>query len=177
MAVGQDDSEVSFTAFVDETARALQRSAWLLTGDWSLAQDLVQVALLKTWARWDHIDRRAAHGYVRRVVMTTFLGWRTRKWSSEVPTEWLPDRSGDRDDFLGVDQRMAIAAELLRLPHRQRAAIVLRYFDDLSETATAQAMGCSVGSVKTHTSRALVALRKTSAISRLQSTDALYKDR
>ena len=145
-----------FSAFVRASQRSLLRTAWLLTGDWGSAEDLVQTALTKTWQRWDRIDPDAAHGYVRKVMLTSFLGWRARRWTGEVALGWVPDRQTDAPDS---DTRQAVLTVLRGLPRQQRAVVVLRYFDDLTERATADALGCSVGTVKSHTARALAALR------------------
>jgi len=133
----------SFVDFVRERSPELLRSAWLLTGDWHLAHDLVQTALEKSWPRW---GRRVEHpdAYVRRVMLTTYLSWRRRRWTAEVPTEELPEGSSGADDG---DVRLALLGVLASLSPRQRAVIVLRYFDDLSEDATAEVLGCSVGTV------------------------------
>ena len=144
----------AFAEFVRDRSPELLRSAWLLTGDWHAAHDLVQTALEKSWPRW---GRRIEHpeAYVRRVMLTTYLSWRRRKWSGEVPTAALPDGSTAVDP----DLRMALLAVLGRLTSRQRAVIVLRYFDDLPEAETAGLLGCSVGTVKSHASRGLQELR------------------
>jgi RNA polymerase sigma-70 factor (sigma-E family) len=152
--------EAGFTAFVDDASRGLLRTAWLLTGDWSSAEDLVQATLVKVWARWDSIDRAAAHGYVRRVMLTTFLGWRARRWSGETPTESLPERATDHDALRQVELRALLLPALLALPRQQRAVVVLRYFDDLTEASTAEVLGCSIGTVKSHAARALNTLRQ-----------------
>lgn len=155
-----------FSEFVRRSSCGLQRTAWLLTADWSTAEDLVQVSLAKTWARWDTIRRNeAADLYTRRVMMTTFLGWRRRRWVAEVPLGWLPDRAERGDPFDDADVRAALVAAVQRLPRRQRAVVVLRYFDDLSEQATAAALGCTVGTVKSQSSRALKTLRTMPGLS------------
>jgi RNA polymerase sigma-70 factor (sigma-E family) len=153
------DGRAEFSAFMRDASPGLQRTAWLLTGDWSLAEDLVQTALVKTWRRWARIDPAAAHGYVRRVLMTTFLAWRSRKWTGELSTDRLPDVVASQDVYQQIDLRRALQAALLDLPRQQRAVVVLRYFDDLTEVGTAAVLGCSVGTVKSHASRALNALR------------------
>ena len=151
-----------FREFVDAHSRALLRAGWLLTGDWAGAEDLVQTALAAAWRRWD----RAAvspEGYVRAIMTTTYLGWRRRRWVGERPTDVLPDRAGS-DAYAEVDARHAVLDCLAVLSRQQRAAVVLRYFADLSEAQTAAAMGCSVGAVKSHTARALARLRDEPAL-------------
>lgn len=153
------DDQAEFSAFVTASSRSLQRAAWLLTGDWSAAEDLVQAALVKTWTRWDRIDHAAAHAYARQVLMTTFLGWRARRWTGEVALGWIPEYADDRDVLTQLDLRAALVAALLKLPRQQRAVVVLRYFEDLTEAATAKTLGCSVGTIKSQASRALARLR------------------
>jgi RNA polymerase sigma-70 factor (sigma-E family) len=156
------DEPEGFAEFVRASSRELLRTGWLLTGNWASAQDLVQTALAKTWPRWDVVDAAAASAYVRRVMVTTFLAWRRRRWSGELPVEELPD--GDPsgvDAFAQADLAVSVRAALLDLPPRQRAVIVLRYFLDLTEVATAAALDCSVPTVKTHSARALATLRAT----------------
>lgn len=159
------EDEEAFSAFVRARSGDLQRMAWLLTGDWALAQDLVQSSLVKTWQRWRSIRRQdAPEVYVRRVLMTTFLAWRRRRWVSEIAVGWFAE-DGDRADVAAdVVQRAAVVAALGRLPKQQRAVVVLRYFADLSEQATAEALGCGVGTVKSQTSRALTSLRSNGAL-------------
>jgi RNA polymerase sigma-70 factor (sigma-E family) len=158
---------VSFATFMRESSRSLQRTAWLLTGDWAAAEDLTQSALVKTWQRWESIDPAAAHAYTRRVMVTTFLGWRSRRWVGEVALGWLPERHGVADQFDDVDVRETLMSALLMLPRQQRAVVVLRYFTDLSEAATAEMLGCSVGTVKSHATRALTSLRAAPGLATL----------
>jgi RNA polymerase sigma-70 factor (sigma-E family) len=159
------EDEEEFSAFVRSRSGELQRMAWLLTGDWSTSQDLVQSSLAKTWQRWPSIRRRdAPEAYVRQVMMTTFLGWRRRRWMGEIALGWLPEPADPDDVAATVVQHEAVVAALRRLPKQQRAVIVLRYFADLSERATADTLRCSVGTVKSHASRALGALRSNDAL-------------
>lgn len=149
-----------FREFVATRSRSLLRTGWLLTGDWHTAQDLVQTALAKTWPRWEGLTRRdQPELYVRRVMVNTYATWWRRRWRGEVPAEALPDSPTVHDDFAQVDLRHAVRAALAGLPRRQRAVVVLRYFDDLTEPQTAQVLGCSVGTVKSQTAKALAKLR------------------
>jgi RNA polymerase sigma-70 factor (sigma-E family) len=145
----------AFSDFVRGRSPDLLRSAWLLTGDWHTAHDLVQAALERTWPRWgkriDHPD-----AYVRRVMLTTYLSWRRRRWTAELPTAELPETGGAAEPS---DLRLSLLAALATLTRQQRAVVVLRYFEDLSEAETAVALGCSVGTVKAHASRGLQQLR------------------
>ena len=149
---------LSVEEFIDRNSRLLLRSAWLLTGNWASAEDLVQTSLLQSWLHWDSIKADAPDFYVRRVVMNTFLSGQRRRWTREQPMAELPDRAGV-DELTSGELRHVIWRALSKLPARQRAVVVLRYFNDLSETQTAHVLGCSVGTVKSQTSRALARLR------------------
>jgi RNA polymerase sigma-70 factor (sigma-E family) len=151
-----------FREFVDANSRALLRAAWLLTGDWSAAEDLVQTALAAAWPRWTSIDSPGA--YVRRAMTTTYLRWTRRRWTGEIATESLPEHAVEDEHS---ESRQVLLSALATLPQQQRAAIVLRYFADQSEAETAAAMGCSVGAVKSHTSRAVAKLRTLPAVAAL----------
>jgi RNA polymerase sigma-70 factor (sigma-E family) len=136
-----------FREFVGARSGALVRSAWLLTGDEAEAEDLVQTALAKTWSRWSGVVRQdAPEAYVRRVMLSTFLTWRRRRWRGELSVAVVPERPDPRDAFAGVDLRPSVQAALRGLPPRQRAVVVLRFFDDFTEAQTADLLGCSVGS-------------------------------
>ena len=149
----------AFDVMVDAHGRALLRTAFLLTGDPHLAHDLLQTALVKTWTRWGSIrDDEAGPAYVRAVMVTTNVAWWRRKWRAEVPTYDLPDQAG-ADAYDGVHARDEIGRALAGLTPRQRAAVVLRFYEDLPEAEVAAILGCSVGTVKSTTSRALATLR------------------
>jgi RNA polymerase sigma-70 factor (sigma-E family) len=146
----------AFDALVDVRAASLLRTAYLLTGDWGLAEDLLQTALVKTWFRWDRVHDKEA--YVRQVMARTYATWWRRKWRGELATGELPDVPA-RDAYDDVDSRHALRRALAELPPRQRAIVVLRFYEDLSEAQVASLLGCSVGTVKSTASRALVRLR------------------
>lgn len=149
-----------FRDFVVARSPALVRSAWLLTGNEATAQDLVQTALAKVWVRWARVTRHdAPEAYTRRVMVSTFLTWNRRRWHGEIAVASLPDRAATHDAFAEVDLRSLVAQALRALPSRQRAVVVLRFFDDLTEVQVADALGCSVGTVKSQTSKALNWLR------------------
>lgn len=152
---------MSFEEFVAARSGALWRSAWLLTGDAQKAEDLLQTALVKAWRNWGSIARDGAvEGYVRRALVTTYTDWWRRKWRVEVPTETLPEQAaGSGADQISV--RYDVLSALAQLSRGQRAVVVLRYFDDLTEQQTAEALGCSVGTVKSQAARALKALRSS----------------
>jgi RNA polymerase sigma-70 factor (sigma-E family) len=159
------NDEAEFSAFVRARSAELQRIAWLLTGDWSTAEDLVQSALTKTWQRWESVQRRdAPEVYVRRVMVRTFLAWRRRRWVGEIAAGWLPDVASSDDLPTNLAQQDLVARALHQLPKQQRAVVVLRYYTDLSEQATAETLRCSVGTVKTHAFRALATLRSNPAL-------------
>jgi RNA polymerase sigma-70 factor (sigma-E family) len=156
VAVAPSSAE-RFDAFVAARGSALWRSAWLLTGDRHLAEDLVQTALAKAWPKWKGIeDEGRFEAYVRRTLFTTYVAWWRRKWNGERPTEHPPEQPTPAvDTDLGRDLLTAMAG----LPRMQRAVVVCRWFEDLSEAETAERLGIAVGTVKSHGSRALAALR------------------
>lgn len=146
-----------FSGFVAARSGALLRTAFLLSGNWASAEDLLQASLAKTWRSWSRVSDRP-DAYVRAVMVNTYVSWRRRRWHGETPTSDLPDVVvGDRTTE--VDEREALWLALRRLPRRQRAVVVLRYFDDLTEAQTAVMLGISVGTVKSQCSKALAALR------------------
>ncbi len=150
-----------FAQFVEVRQRALQRTAWLLTGDWALAEDLVQTALARSWPRWERIRRRDdPEIYVRRVMVNTWAGWNRRRWRAEQPTGAMPDCEAAGDLAADVTARMAVRSALESLSARQRAVLVLRVFDDLSEAQVAQVLDCAVGTVKSTMAKAVARLRE-----------------
>lgn len=159
---------VGFREFVDGRSTTLLRAGWLLTGNWTSAEDLVQTALMAVWPRWTQLSGDP-EAYVRKVMLTTFLRWNRRRWTGEMPTASLTDRGSTADVFDRVDDSRALIGALALLPARQRAAVMLRYFLDLSEAQTAEAMGCAPGTVKSHTAKALSRLRTTPGLSDLLS--------
>jgi RNA polymerase sigma-70 factor (sigma-E family) len=136
----------------------LLRSAWLLTGDWHRAEDLVQTVLARAYGRWSRIRAGTPDAYLRAMLATTYLSWWRRKWRGEIPYGELPEQPG-QDRNHDVELRHSVGAALARLPDRQRAVLMLRYHGDLTEAATADALGISVGTVKSYTARALATLR------------------
>jgi RNA polymerase sigma-70 factor (sigma-E family) len=154
---GHRVEQPSFEDFVTARSRHLQRTAYLLTRDHYLAQDLVQTTYAKVWPRWSRIGDDP-EAYVRRTMFNTYTSWWRRKWRGETPTEEVPD-DGCPGDQSQIDDRAGLMAALGRLPARQRAVVVLRYFEDLSELETARLLNCSPGNVKSQASRALSKLR------------------
>lgn len=150
----------SFEAFVAERSTALLRTAYLLTGDRGHAEDLLQTALVKTYRHWHRlVNREDPTAFVRRVLVTTHAGWRRRLRVSEFVSA-TPLLRGETDGGLDAGERQDMVAALAQLPPRMRAVLVLRYWEDLSEAGTAEALGCSVNTVKTHTTRGLARLRE-----------------
>lgn len=150
-------SDAEFTEFVQASWPALYRTAYLLLGDRAEAEDLVQTALAKTYASWSKVrDLGAAPGYARTTLVNTAASWFRRKsWRNERPTETLPEGSHTSDPT----DRPAVLDALALLPTRQRAVIVLRYYEDLTVAQTAEALGVTDGTVKSQTSDALDRLR------------------
>lgn len=152
-----------FDAFVAGRGDALWRTAWLLTGDAQRAEDLVQTALGKSWPAWERVARSdgSFEAYVRKVMFTTYVAWWRRRWNGERPTENVPEHpSVEEPAGLRHDLDRALAS----LPRGQRAVVVLRYVEDLTERQTAEVLGISVGTVKSQAARALAALRASPAL-------------
>lgn len=157
--VRNKDEDPEFSDFVAARSRSLLRTAFLLTGDHQLAEDLVQTALTKTYLAWGRIsDKGAAEAYVRRTMLTTHTSWWRRRSNSETPVQLFPDQGYDTS-FEHSDERARLWAHLQSLPPRQRAVVVLRFYEDLSAVESAHLLNCSVGTIKSQTSRALSTLR------------------
>ena len=162
-----------FAQFVEARRRALLRTAWLLTGDWALAEDLVQTALVRSWPRWERIWRRGdPEMYVRRVMVNTWAGWRRRRWRAEHPSGAVPDSRAAGDLAAEAALRVAVRGALGSLSDRQRAVLVLRVFDDLSEAQVAEVLGCAVGTVKSTMARAVARLREDPRLGELLEREA-----
>jgi RNA polymerase sigma-70 factor (sigma-E family) len=148
-----------FRDYVTTRSGSLLRSAYLLTGNRADAEDLVQAALAKTYLAWDRIeDRRALDGYVRRAMINTHISWWRRRRLEEYPTDELPDQVV-ADHASASDLAETLRRAVDRLPQRMRAAVVLRYFEDMTEAEVADALGVSLGTVKSTVSRAVAKLR------------------
>ena len=152
---------MTFEEFAVARLGAVQRFAAVLTGDRALAEDVVQEVLIRAHGRWEAIarlDRPEAH--VRKMIVNEYLSWRRRSWrlvpsgtGTEVDGRLTPDPAA------GHAEREALLAELARLPNRQRAVLVLRYYEGLSDSEIAEALGCATGTVRGYASRALALLR------------------
>ncbi|MBW3646174.1 MAG: SigE family RNA polymerase sigma factor [Actinobacteria bacterium] len=154
------DTDDEFREFVRARSSALLRTSYLLAGgDWALAEDLLQAALTKTYLAWGRIeDRNAIESYVRTTLATTATSWWRRRWHGERATAAPPERAGV-DEASQFDERDALWRLVVQLPVRQRAVLVLRFYEDLSEAEIARTLGLSTGTVKSHTFRALATLR------------------
>lgn len=151
--------DAAFDAFVTSRERALVRLGFALTGDRHAAQDLAQHAFLQTWTRWNRIQHDDPYVYARKVLINDVARQRLRKRVVVTPVEDLPEaRQSDASVQLEDADRLLTA--LLALPPRTRAVVVLRYREDLSERQTSDLLSMSVGSVKSHGSRGLAALRQ-----------------
>jgi RNA polymerase sigma-70 factor (sigma-E family) len=146
-----------FDEFVVTRSSRLLRTAYLLTRDWALAEDLLQTALAKSWFAWGRLTDDP-EPYVRKILVNTYASWWRRRWRGETPTESLPESSAP-DPTSQIDNRDELWQALGRLPRRQQAVLVLRYFEDLSEAQVADTLGISTGTVKSQTSKALARLR------------------
>lgn len=154
----QSVRDAEFSEYMAARQPSLLRTAYLLTGDRHTAEDLVQTALAKLYLSWDKVQRRElVDGYVRRILVNEHNSLWRRPWkkrettTSELPEVVTEDRPGGHDGELW--------ALVQSLPRKQRAAVVLRYYEELSEAETAAVLGVSVGTVKSQTSRALATLR------------------
>jgi RNA polymerase sigma-70 factor (sigma-E family) len=151
--------EEEFREFVAARSGALLRTAYLLAGDWATAEDLLQTALTKTYLAWKRLGTiEAVEPYTRRVLVNTATSWWRRRWHGERPTEVLPEQAGP-DRYEETLERDALWRHVRALPVRQRAVLVLRFYEDLSEAQTAELLDIAPGTVKSQTSRALATLR------------------
>jgi len=158
-----------FEDFVAGRGQALQRFAYALTGDWGLAEDLLQTSLARAYPRWSRVRRDDPEAYVRRIMINTWSSWWRRRWRGELPVNQLPEVEGP-DGSVGVEHRQALRAALASLPPRQRAVVVLRYHQDLSEAQVANLLGISVGTVKSQAAKALASLRAQDALEPYRKT-------
>lgn len=153
--------EDSFEDYVNASATRLKRLAFLLTGDLGEAEDLLQAAYAKALPRWDRISGYdVPDAYMRRVMISIRTSWWRRSRNRETSVSEPPEPAhGGTDLSADVVQSQLLLSALRALPARQRAAVVLRHWCDLSEAETAEAMECSVGTVKSNTSKGLAHLR------------------
>jgi RNA polymerase sigma-70 factor (sigma-E family) len=150
--------DTEFTAYAAARAQRLRDTAYLLCGDWHAAQDLTQATLVKLYTAWKRVERsESIDAYARQVMLRTFLDTRRLKRSTERPTADLPEGAAP----VGADPalRLTLLSGLAQLPLNRRTVLVLRFWEDQSVEATAEAMGISGSAVKSLTQRALADLR------------------
>jgi RNA polymerase sigma-70 factor (sigma-E family) len=160
MTSGDSQRETDFGDYYVSRASAMRSTAFLLCGDWHLAEDLVQTAFTKLYLAWNRIGRHGSlDPYMRQVVLRAFLDHRRRPWRRERPTEpaATPDTPGPGD---ATEDRVVLLRALSVLPARQRATLVLRFWEDQSVEECAQLLGVSTGTVKSQTARGLDKLRE-----------------
>ena len=153
---GKAERDDAFTAFVEQATPSLLRTAWLLTGNHHAAHDLVQAALVRTYVAWPRVRPETALAYTRRILVNE----RTDRWrrhGAELAVAAPPERAATPGSV--AEDRDVVVRLLATLPDQQRKVVVLRYYSDLSEQATADALNISVGAVKSAASRGLAALR------------------
>lgn len=175
-----DEVARSFADFMSARYDSLARSAYLLLGDRGLAEDLVQAALLRTYGAWDSLRAlEAAEAYTRTTMIRLAGRQSRRRWRQEIPAEDFAELAngngssqGGADHQLHLPATLDIRAALHALPLAQRAVLVLRYFDDLTEAQTAAVLGCSVGTVKSRANRGLARLRADGLLERETVTEA-----
>jgi RNA polymerase sigma-70 factor (sigma-E family) len=155
------DRDEEFGAFIRNCATPLHKTAYLLCGDWHLAHDLVQDTLVKAYEHWPRVRRAdSPDAYIRAILLNEARGrWRRRERT--LPVSRFPDGrepvAPDQTDE--ITRRAGLLQALLALPLRQRATVILRYLEGMSERETAAALGCSEGTVKSQSARALATLR------------------
>jgi RNA polymerase sigma-70 factor (sigma-E family) len=152
---------MDFEDYVAARGRALERYAFVLSGDAHTAEDLVQTALLKAYRRWRRVTA-AEHpdAYVRRIVTTSYLDWRRRRGNGEEPVQELPDAAAGPDLADGVVRRDELRRALGTLTPQQRAVLVLRHYEGYDDAAIAAVLNCGEGTVRTHASRGAERLRR-----------------
>ncbi len=151
-----DDLAVAdYTAFVEAQWSPLFRTAYLLTGDYQLAEDLLQTTFSKVFLKWQHISRLGQPAaYARTMLTNQATSWWRRRSSSELPTSQCPEQ-GTASHEEAVTQSLIMWKALATLAPRQRAVVVLRDYEDLSEAEIAETLGIATGTVKSHCSAAL----------------------
>jgi RNA polymerase sigma-70 factor (sigma-E family) len=156
----QAEQEDRFQEFVRARWSQLVRTAYLLTGDVHHAEDLTQTALAKAYRSWWRISRTDnPEAYVRRMLVTCNSDRFRKRRVAESLTAAPPDTARRDENASRVEERGSLLAGLAQLPARQRAVVVLRYWEDLSEAEVAEALGCSTGTVKSQASKGLAKLR------------------
>jgi len=149
---------MGYTTFVEQRQGPLLRFAMVLCGDSALAEDLVQEALARCYAQWERLSAvDNLNGYVRRMIVNDFITWRRRFGRLHLVESLVEPAVADTSDAYA--DRDALVAELAKLPPKQRAVLVLRYYEGLTDAEIAEALGCRGGTVRAYATRALAALR------------------
>ncbi len=152
-----EGGEDGFRAWVAVRREPLRRSVYLMCGDWYLADDVVQDAMTRLYAVWERVARRGdPEAYARRIVVNLLIDHSRRPARREIPRETLPESAGPGS---ADDRREVLASALAEVPPRQRATLVLRFWEGLSVEETASIMNCSAGTVKSSTSKGLANLK------------------
>ncbi len=168
MGEPKSDRDEEFQAFIVGVWPRLLRTAYLLTGEQYAAEDLAQSASEKACAAWGKVRRAEdPHAYVRRILVNQHAR-RGRRRLPEVLVSAVPDTAGEEDGFARSDRRSALMAALATLPPRQREAVVLRHWEDLSDSQAAVAMGCSVGAVRSQAAKGIARLRDVAGLKELK---------
>lgn len=161
MAGEEDEDQRQFSEYFAARHETFRRTAYLICGDWHWADDLTQTAFIRLAASWHKVrDRQALDAFVRTCLVRAYLAetrrvWRRRERSFAEP----PDLASAEDDAEAATQRLVFIRALGRLPARQRVTLICRYYQGLDVAATAEALGCAEGTVKSYTARGLAALR------------------
>jgi RNA polymerase sigma-70 factor (sigma-E family) len=152
------DRDAAFTEYFAARSSAMRGTAFLLCGDWHRAEDLVQTAFTKLYLHWNRVTRHEAlDPYVRQMLVRAYIDdGRRARWRRERPPEAAADRATEPTP---TDDRLVLVQALAEVPARQRAVLVLRYWEDLSVEETAAALRCSPGTVKSQAARGLATLR------------------
>lgn len=162
--------ELAFRAYATSSRAALRRTAYLLCGDWHKADDLVQSALVKLYVAWPRLRSTEAPGaYTHRILVRCFLDERRRPWRREASLDLAEHEPALERS---TDELLDLRAALVRLPRRQRATLLLRYWLDATVAETADTLGCSEGTVKSQTARALSSLRTSLGDAALVTEDS-----
>jgi RNA polymerase sigma-70 factor (sigma-E family) len=167
--------DAGFVAYYEARAATIRKTAFVLCGDWHLAEDLTQIAFTKLYQVWHRLERHdTLEGYVRQVLLRAFLDNGRRPWRREYAT--TPDSpilDAAVPATAGSDERDELLAALAQVPPRRRAVLVLRYWEDLSVDQVAELLGCSAGTVRSQASRGLNDLR--AALGRAEPVEACHE--
>jgi RNA polymerase sigma-70 factor (sigma-E family) len=158
----KSSQDEEFREYVAARSAALHRAAYLLTGNWAAAEDLVQTTLTKTYLAWGRIRATdSVDAYTRRILYNTNASWWRKRSNREKPTDVITDRPDSSGDFAEESAvRDAMWKHIASLPKRQRSVLVLRYYENRTDAQIAEVLGISTGTVKSQASRALAGLRK-----------------